>query len=158
MREIYFDHNASTPMLPEVVEAMARFASSEFGNPSSVHFLGRRAKSALEGARAEVAKLVGCDPSELIFTSGGTEANNLAIQGTLALAPSDRRRFITSSIEHKSVLSVAHALEGRGFRVSFLPVDRFGRVDLSALERELRPGAALVSIMHANNEVGTLQD
>lgn len=157
MKEIYFDNAASSPVRAEVVEAMARFHREVFANPSSLHQPGQRAKRAVEDARSTVADVLGADPEEIFFTSGGTESNNLAVRG-VAHAMADRgRHIITSSIEHHSVLNVCHALEKEGFEVTYLPVDRSGTVDLVALRDTIRSDTVLVSIMLANNEVGTIQ-
>ncbi|NTX38065.1 cysteine desulfurase [Myxococcus sp. CA033] len=158
-RPLYLDHNATTPVDPEVVDAMLPYLREHFGNPSSAHPYGRRAHEALEMARAQVAALIGAKPSEILFTSGGTEANNLAIRGT-AEARAERRHLLTSTIEHPATTLPCDALEWRGWRVTWLPVDAEGRVRVEDAERALdAEGAetALVSLMHANNETGVLQ-
>lgn len=157
MREIYFDNAATSPVRPEVVEAMSLFHSEVFGNPSSLHQSGQRAKRALEEARSAVAAVIGADPKEIFFTSGGTESNNLALRGAAHAAADRGKHIITSSIEHHSVLNVCHALEKEGFRVTYLPVDRSGVIDLDALQDSIRSDTVLVSIMLAGNEVGTIQ-
>jgi cysteine desulfurase len=142
---------------PAVAEAVAEALRSEFGNASSVHAYGQAAKAALDEARGSVAALVGGEPSEIVFTSGGTEADNLAIRGVAEAAPADRRHLIASAIEHEAVLHTCKALAARGWRTTLLPVESGGVVDPAALERALTPETALVSVMHANNEIGTLQ-
>ena len=155
---IYFDHNATTPPDPMVIEAVARALGTEFGNPSSVHHFGQRAKAMLDEARSAVADLVGGDPSEIVFTSGGTEADNLALRGAAeAVAPSGRRELITDGIEHEAVLNTVKALSKHGWTVTLLPVDASGIVSPAALERAISDGTAIVSVMHANNEIGTIQ-
>jgi len=155
---IYLDYNATPPLAPEVVAAMTPLLTSAQGNPSSRHWAGAAARDALDAARAQVAALLGCDATEVVFTSGGTEANNQAIKG-LYFAARDRARFhiITSCIEHPAVLEPCRFLERLGADVTRLPVDRFGRVDPDDVRRAIRPQTALVTIMHANNEVGTIQ-
>lgn len=154
---IYLDHAATTPVMTEALEAMLPYHREVFGNPSSVYAAGREARKAVEEAREAVAGAVGAFPTEIIFTAGGTEADNLAVKGAALRSDPKRRHVITSSIEHHAVLHSAEWLERRGYRVTFLPVDRNGVVDLSALEAALSPETALVSVMLANNEVGTVQ-
>jgi cysteine desulfurase len=155
---IYFDHNATTPVDPLVVEAMTRALAEDFGNPSSVHHFGQRAKTRLDEARGAVAALVGGEPSEIVFTSGGTEADNFAIRGAAeALEPTGRRHLVTSGIEHEAVLNTCKALARRGWQTTLLPVDASGIVSAEALRDALRDDTALVSLMHANNEIGTVQ-
>jgi len=157
-RTIYFDYNATTLLDPQVREAMLPFLSEVWGNPSSVHSVGRRARAALDDARDRAAKFLVCKPSELIFTSGGTESNNLAIFGAARLLKPKGKHLITSAIEHHAVLHCFDYLEKKeGFEVSRLPVDREGRVSAEDLKQALRPDTVLVSIMAANNEIGTLQ-
>ncbi len=153
---IYLDHNATTPLLPEVVAAMLPFLREHFGNPSSGHLFGQRARDAVETARGQVAALIGAGPAEIAFTSGGTEANNLAIRGSTA-ALSGRKHLITSAIEHPATTQPCRLLERRGWAVSWLGVDERGRVREQDLRRALGDGTALVTLMHANNETGTLQ-
>jgi cysteine desulfurase len=153
MRRIYMDANATTPVLPEVVEAMRPFWTEHFGNASSIHQQGQQARAAVERARESVARLLGCRAAEVVFTSGGTESDNLALFGTLA--PGDH--LITSSMEHSAVMQAAEALAGRGVEVSFLPATPQGVVEPSALEAALRPSTRLVSVMLANNETGVIQ-
>ena len=147
------DANATTPVLPEVVEAMRPFWTEAFGNASSIHQQGQQARAAVERARESVAGLIGCRAAEVVFTSGGTESDNLALFGTLA--PGDH--LIASSMEHSAVMQAAEALAGRGVEVSFLPATGQGLVEPSALEAALRPNTRLVSVMLANNETGVIQ-
>jgi len=158
MKEIiYLDYNATTPIDPEVAEAMRPFLEGFFGNPSSSHPLGVEARKAVEGAREQVAGLLGCAADEIVFTSGGSEANNHAIKGT-ALALRDRgRHVITSAIEHPAVTEVCAFLKGEGYEVTVLPVDGDGLVDPADVERAITDGTILVTVMHANNEVGTIE-
>lgn len=155
---IYFDHNATTPVAPEVAEAMSAALVEDFGNPSSVHHFGQRAKARLDDARSDVAALITGEPSEIVFTSGGTEADNLALRGAAeALEPTGRRHLIASAIEHEAVLVTLKALARRGWSISHIPVDATGVVRPDALEACLRDDTAIVSVMHANNEIGTIQ-
>ena len=154
---IYLDYNGTTPHDPRVVEAMRPFLETEFGNPSSSHWYGIVPKQAVETARKQVAGLLNCSPEEILFTSGGTESNNHAIKG-VALAMRERgNHIITSEFEHPAVLEVCRFLEGSGVRVSYLPVDHQGMVHVSDIRDAIRPETILISIMHANNEVGTVQ-
>jgi cysteine desulfurase len=157
-RTIYFDYNATTPLDPTVREAMLPFLGEVWGNPSSVHQVGRKARALLDAARDRAAKFLGAKPSEIIFTSGGTEANNLAIFGTARALKAKGKHLITSAVEHHAVLQCFDYLEkNEGFSVSRLPVDGNGRVSVAELEKNLRPDSVLVSIMAANNEIGTIQ-
>ena len=159
-RRIYFDHNATTPVRREVVEAMLPFFRDRFGNASSLHFFGQENREAVDAARGHIAALVGAEPEEVIFTSGGTESDNLAIRG---VARTRRRlskadHIVTSTIEHPAVLKTCQDLErDEGFRVTYVPCDRAGVVRCDVLERALEPGTALVTIMLANNETGVVQ-
>lgn len=156
-KPVYLDYNATTPLAPEVREAMAPFLAEHFGNPSSSHLYGTEPRHAVEMAREQVAGLLECAPGKIIFTSGGTEANNHAIKGT-AWAMRDRgRHIITSSVEHPSVSAVCSFLEEFGFETTFLPVDSHGRADPGDVAKAIRSGTILITIMHANNEVGTIQ-
>jgi cysteine desulfurase len=158
VQRIYLDHNATTPVLPAVADAMAAALREEFGNPSSVHHFGQRAKALIDHARTSVATLIGADPSEVVFTSGGTESDNFAIRGAAeALEVSGRRHLIGTTIEHEAVLNTLKALGKRGWQVSLLPVDQTGIVSPDSLAEVLRDDTALVSVMHANNEIGTIQ-
>ncbi len=155
---IYLDYNATTPVPHEVSEAVGRALTDIFGNPSSVHTFGQAARAALDLARTEVARLIGAEPSAVVFTSGGTEADNLAIRGVAgATRDGQRRRIMTSGIEHEAVLSTVKALERDGWSVDVLPVGETGVLSPETLEARLTPDTALVSVMHANNEVGTIQ-
>ena len=154
----YFDHNATTPVDPVVADVMVRVLSEEFGNPSSVHHFGQRAKAILDEARSAVAGLIGAEPSEIVFTSGGTEADNFALRGAAeALEATGRKHLISTSFEHEAVLVTMKALARRGWRTTALPVDQSGCVDPAALESAITDETAVVSVMHANNEIGTIQ-
>ncbi len=152
---IYLDHNATTPLLPEVVDAMVPYLREHFGNPSSAHVYGRRAKEAVDRARAQVAALLGAAAEEIFFVAHGTEANNLAIRGVLAALP-DKRHVVTSVIEHPATAEPCRELEKHGGRVTWLPVDGEGRVRVSEVVAALRSDTALVTLMHSNNETGVL--
>lgn len=157
MNTVYLDYNATTPIDPRVAEAMAPFLHMHFGNPSSAHAFGATAKKAVERARAQVAQMLGCQVDEVVFTSGGSESNNYAIKG---VAYANRRKgnhIITSSVEHPAVTEVCRFLEGQGFRVTWLPVDEDGLVDPGDVEGAITPQTILVTVMHANNEVGTVE-
>ena len=164
MNRIYLDHNATTAVDPAVLDAMLPYFTSDFGNASSIHTFGQRARAAVETAREQVATLIGARPQEIIFTSGGTESDNHAIFG-LALpslasstsVTSTSPHVITTTIEHEAVLNACQALEKQGVTVTYLPVDRQGLINLDDLRRALRPDTVLISVMHANNELGTLQ-
>jgi cysteine desulfurase len=155
---IYFDHNATTPVAPEVAEAMSRVLTEDFGNASSVHHFGQRAKARLDEARSEVGTLIGAEPAEIVFTSGGTEADNLALRGAAeALEPTGRRHLIASGIEHEAVLVTLKALARRGWTTTLLPVDATGIVSPDALAAALTDQTAIVAGVPANNEIGTIQ-
>jgi len=151
------DYNATTPIAPSVVEAMTPFLNGHFGNPSSAHSMGREAKEAIEDARVKVAGLLGCDREEIVFTSCGTESNNLAIKGTMLQGQLGSGHLVISAIEHPAVSEPAKFLERLGYEVSIVPCDEHGFVHPSSVESVLRPDTRLVSIMHANNEIGTIQ-
>ena len=158
MDPIYLDYNATTPIAPEVADAMLPFLRTHFGNPSSGHAFGLTARRAVEQARSQVAAMLGCDADEVLFTSGGSESNNLAIKGALGALGLERSgHVITSAVEHPAVTAVCAHLQRRGCRVTTLPVDGRGLLDPRTLEREITDDTALVSVMHANNEVGTIQ-
>jgi cysteine desulfurase len=158
MKGIYLDHAATTPIDPEVVETMLPYLTEQFGNPSSIHSYGRQAKKALEEARAIIGDELGAsDSAQVIFTSGGSEADNLAIKGVAEALKSKGNHIITSSIEHHAVMDACHYLENNGFEVTYLPVDEYGMVRTDDLIAALNEKTILVSIMHANNEVGTIQ-
>jgi cysteine desulfurase len=155
---IYLDHNATTPPSSAAVDRMAATLREEFGNPSSVHHFGQRAKAVIDEARSDVAALIGADPGEVVFTGGGTEGDNLAIRGVAeALEPTGRKHLIASAIEHEAVLNTLKALARRGWTTTLLPVDESGIVSPDALRSAMRDDTALVSVMHANNEIGTVQ-
>jgi cysteine desulfurase len=154
-RQVYLDHNASTPVHPEVVDAMLPYFSERFGNPSSVHGFGRAAREGLETAREQVAHFLRVGKEEIVFTSGGTESDNMAVKGVAMARRSGH--IITSKIEHHAVLRAVQNLETMGFDATYLDVDGFGMVDPDALRRAIRPDTTLISIMHANSEIGTVQ-
>ncbi len=157
MQPIYLDYNATTPTDPAVVEELLPYLTEVFGNPSSNHPYGKKARGGVELARTRVAALLGCDSTQVIFTSGGTESNNQALIGA-AFANSDRgKHIISTSIEHPAVLNPIHWLEGQGFTATFLPVDGTGRVDPETVRLAITSETILISVMHANNEVGTIQ-
>jgi cysteine desulfurase len=154
---IYLDYNATTPVAPEVLDAMLPWLRDQFGNPSSTHPWGRRAAQAVATARHQVADLIGAQPQEIVFTGCATEANNLALLGVARALGTARRHLVISAIEHPAVMAPAMFLREQGWDVTVVPVDGFGRTSLEALEKSLRTETALVSVMHANNEVGTVQ-
>jgi len=155
---IYLDHNATSPPHPDVVEIVARLLRDEFGNASSVHSFGQRAKTQVDEARNEVAALIDGDPGEVVFTSGGTESDNFALRGAAdALDPRGRRHIVTTAIEHEAVLTTLKSLERRGWKTTLLSVGERGVLEPAALEAAMTPDTALVSVMHANNEIGTIQ-
>ncbi|HHJ52653.1 MAG TPA: selenide, water dikinase SelD [Caldithrix abyssi] len=154
---IYLDYNATTPIDPRVAEAMLPYIHEHFGNPSSSHLFGTRAKKAVENARAQVAELLGVRPDEIVFTSGGSESNNYAIKGVAFAYKEKGNHIITSSVEHPAVIEVCRFLENKGFKITYLPVDEYGLVDPDEVKRAITPQTILISIMHANNEVGTIQ-
>jgi cysteine desulfurase len=157
IQHIYLDYNASTPIDPAVATAMRPFLDGRFGNPSSGHWASIEAKAAIETARDQVAKLLGCHRDEVAFTSGGSEANNLALKGVYFAGRAAGAHIITTSVEHPAIIEPCKFLERQGAQVTYLPVDSFGRIDPADLLRALKPQTILVSIMHANNEVGTIQ-
>lgn len=157
IKPIYLDYNGTTPHAPEVVAAMRPFLEVEFGNPSSSHWYGIAPKQAVESARKQVAGILNCQPQELFFTSGGTESNNHAITGTARALRARGNHIITSTFEHPAVLEVCRYLEKDGFETTFLPVTANGLVDPAMAEKAIRPTTILITIMHANNEVGTIQ-
>src|SRR6267378_1042878 len=163
MIRVYLDFNATTPVEPEVLDAMLPYFSGEFANAASIHTPGQRARAAVETAREQVAALIGARPQEIVFTSGGTESDNHAIFGivsssfTSSTSSTSSRHIITTAIEHEAVLNACQALEKEGVRVTYLPTDREGQIDLEELRRAIRPETVLITIMHANNELGTVQ-
>ncbi|HEU4766751.1 MAG TPA: cysteine desulfurase family protein [Pyrinomonadaceae bacterium] len=156
-RRIYLDHSATTPVDPRVVEALVRTLTENYGNPSSVHGFGQQARAAVDRARREVAALIGAKPNEIVFTSGGTEANNLAIRGLCEMSAADGGHIITSAIEHPSVRGVCDSLEKRGWEITRLPVYANGIVRVDDVRAALREDTVLVTLMWANNEIGTIQ-
>jgi cysteine desulfurase len=166
MNRVYLDYNATTPVEPEVLDAMLPYFSVEFGNAASIHTPGQRARAAVETAREQVAALIGSRPQEIVFTSGGTESDNHAIFGVVGQAflpvPSSRNanssaHIVTTAIEHEAVLNTCQALEKEGVRVTYLPTDRQGLLDLAELRRTIQPDTILITVMHANNELGNVQ-
>ena len=158
MDKIYLDHNATTPVAPEVLHIVTSVLQDQMGNPSSVHSMGRSARVLIDEAREQVASLIGASPSEIVFTSGGTEANNLALLGVALGMGKSGGHIVTSQVEHPSVLNPCKQLESLGFVVDRLKVDKLGRIDLQALENCLTEATLLVSLQHANSETGVLQD
>lgn len=157
MRRIYLDYNASTPIAPEVAAAMRPFLDEAYGNPSSAHWAGKPARDAVETARSQIADLLGCAPDEVVFTSGGSEANNHALKG-VAFARRDKGdHIVTSAVEHPAILAPCAYLTKLGYQITRVPVDQFGQVDPDDVRRAITPRTILVSIMHANNEVGTIE-
>src|SRR5579859_6962825 len=154
---IYLDHAATTPMRPEVIQAMLPYFAGDFGNPSSIYALGRRSHQALDEAHHTVAQLLNCRPTEVVFTGGGSEADNLAIKGVAGGKRHRGQHIVTSAIEHHAVLHTCQYLEQQGFEVTYLPVDEYGRVDPADVEAAVRDDTTLVTIMYANNEVGSIQ-
>ena len=157
MTPIYLDYNATTPIDPRVVEVMRPYLTDHFGNPSSNHYYGRKARQAVELARGQVATMIGASPEEIVFTSGGTESNNWAIKGVAETFRHRGNHIITSAIEHPAVLEVSHYLEEHGFRLTVVPVDTDGMISVDAVADAITPDTILITIMHANNEVGTIQ-
>ena len=157
MERIYLDHSATTPIAPEVFEAMTPYLKESFGNASSVHFFGREARKALEQARNNLAEFIGADPQEVIFTSGGTESDNLALRGVAQAREKRGNHIIVSSIEHLAVTSTVRKLGQEGFEITYLPVNSYGRVDPAQVEQAIREDTILISVMMANNEMGTIQ-
>ena len=157
MRRVYFDHNATTPLAPDVLRAMTPYLTEEYGNASSIHSVGQRARAAVEQARAEVAALIGAREKEAVFTSGGTEADNIAIRGVVGAAERPAKHVITSTIEHHAVLNTCQALEAEGVRVTYVPVNVAGLVDPEDVRRAITADTVLITVMHANNELGTVQ-
>ena len=154
---VYLDYNATTPVDPEVVKEMIPYIESHYGNPSSSYSIGRSNKEAIEKARGQVAELISCEPEEIYFTSCATESNNLAIQGIARTNSNKGRHIITSAVEHPAITEVCKYLGSQGFEITYLPVDQYGRVDPEHVKDAIRPDTILITIMHANNEVGTIQ-
>ena len=156
-KPVYLDYNATTPIAPQVAEAMRPYIYENFGNPSSSHAYGSAAKKGVEKARRQVAEMLGCQPDEIIFTSGGSESNNLAIKGAAFANREKGNHIITSAVEHPAVLEVVEYLQKQGFRITIIPVDEYGMVDPQDVEKAITPDTILITIMHANNEVGTIE-
>lgn len=157
MDRIYLDYNASTPIAPEIAAVMRALLDDAYGNPSSAHWAGAPAREAVDKARRQIADFLGCEPTEIVFTSGGSEANNHAIKGTFFASTRRRRHIITTQVEHPAVIEPCRFLERLGATVTWLPVDGCGRVNPDDLRRAITPDTILISVMHANNEVGTIQ-
>lgn len=157
MEYIYLDYNATTPIDPEVAKVMQPYLTEYFGNPSSSHEFGIITKKAVEKARKQLAELLNCQADEIIFTSGGTESNNYAIKGSAFYLKDKGRHIISSAIEHPAVTEVCNYLQSKGFEITYLPVNEYGMISIKELEKAIRPDTILISIMHANNEIGTLQ-
>jgi cysteine desulfurase len=157
MNRVYLDYNATTPVEPEVLDAMLPYFSGEFGNASSIHTFGQKARAAVETAREQVAALLGARPQEIFFTSGGTESDNHAIFGIVSSSATPHPHVITSFVEHEAVLNACQALEKQGVSVTYLPVDQDGLINMEHLQGAIRPETVLITIMHANNELGTIQ-
>lgn len=157
MQRVYLDHNATTPLDPRVLDAMLPFLRESYGNASSLHWFGQRARAAVEEARGQVAALVGAEPAEIVFTASGSESDNMALRGVAARAPLGRRALVVSAIEHHAVLNTAKALAEEGFALTIAPVDELGRLDLESFRRALDGRTLVVSLMLANNETGVLQ-
>jgi len=156
VKRIYMDNNATTPVRPEVIEAMLPFYREQFGNPSSVHWAGRAVSGAVEKAREQVARLINCSPAEVVFISCGSEGDNLAIKGTAEALREKGNHIITTAVEHPAVLETCRFMERQGYRVTYLPVDRDGMLDLGELEAAITDETILISVMWANNETGTI--
>jgi len=157
MKPIYLDYNATTPIDSQVIKAMLPYLKEHFGNPSSSHYFGQKAKEAVEKARGQVADFLNCNLNEIIFTSGGTESNNYAIKGIAFTLRDKGNHIITTNIEHPSVLESCNFLESEGFETTYLPVNEFGLISLVDLKKAITPKTILITIMHANNEIGTIQ-
>lgn len=157
MRKVYLDHNATTPTHPEVVKAMLPYYEEVFGNASSIHQFGQQARKAIDEAREKVAEFIGAKPEEIVFTSGGTEADNFAIKGVAYANEKKGKHIITSSIEHHAVLSPCKYLEKQGFQVTYIPVDKYGLIEPDEVKKAITKETILINIMHANNEIGTIE-
>ncbi|MFQ5561720.1 MAG: cysteine desulfurase NifS [Nitrospinota bacterium] len=159
MRKVYLDHNATTPLHPEVLKSISAFLEEDFGNPSSLHQFGRKVRAKMEDAREQVASLMNADPSEIVFTSGGSEANNLAIKGMVFGNGNNgsKGHIIASAVEHPAVLSTCGYLEKKGISVSYVPVDKYGLVSPERVAEEIKEDTILISIQHSNNEIGTIE-
>ncbi|KUO50620.1 MAG: cysteine desulfurase NifS [Desulfitibacter sp. BRH_c19] len=158
MRKVYLDHSATTAVRKEVADLVVEYMVDKFGNPSSIHSFGREARKALDEAREKIANLIGAEPKEIFFTSGGTESDNVAVLGAAFANSKKGKHIITSSIEHHAVMDTCKYLEKQGFEVTYLPVDDQGLIRVEDLEKAIKPETILISIMHVNNEIGTIQD
>jgi len=156
VRKVYLDHNATTPVHPEVRKAVEPYLDDQFGNPSSIHWAGRDVRKGVEDARQEIASFFGCQPLELVFTSSGTESDNLAIKGIAYRKGNAGKHIITSQVEHPAVINTCRFLERQGFRVTYVPVNRYGIVEPDSVRDALAEDTILVSVMHANNETGDI--
>ncbi len=156
-KSIYLDHAAATPLAPEVLEKMLPYLQEEFGNPNSIHSKGQSAKNAIENARRDIAKILFCEPEEVVFTGGGTESDNLALRGILENSTAGKSHFIISAIEHPAILRTAEELAKRGIEFTKIPINKNGIISVSDVEKAIQPNTKLISIMLANNEIGTLQ-
>ena len=156
MRRIYFDHNATTPVHPEVRKAIEPYLSEQFGNPSSIHWAGRDVRKGVEDSRQEVAAFFGCQPLEVVFASSGTESDNLAIKGVAFRKGNEGKHIVTSQVEHPAVMNACRFLEDHGFRVTYVPVNRYGIVDPESVRKALTPDTILITIMYGNNETGSI--
>jgi len=157
LKQIYLDYNATAPIHPQVAKAMLPYLTEHFGNPSSSHWYGAQTKKAVEKAREQVADFLNCTVDEVVFTSGGSESNNYAVKGYALANLYKGNHIVTSAIEHPAVLEVCRYLEARGFEVTYLPVDEYGLVSVADVELAITKDTILITIMHANNEVGTIQ-
>lgn len=157
MEKIYLDYNASTPIAPEVREAMLPFLEQHYGNPSALHFEGIHAKQAVENARKQVASLLQCEPNEVIFTSGGSESNNYVLKGVFTTYRNKGNHIITTTIEHPAIMNPCHFLESLGAKITYVPVDQNGRVNPDDIKKAITDETILITVMHSNNEVGTIQ-
>lgn len=157
MKRIYLDYAATTPVHPDVLHSMLPYFTDKFGNPSSIHAYGQEAKVAIEAARKNVAGLIGASEEEIFFTSGGTESDNSALQGICLANQNNGNHIITTTIEHHAVLETCNHFEKQGFKVTYLPVDKFGMVDPADVKKAIKKTTILISVMHANNEIGTVQ-
>ncbi|HZW36198.1 MAG TPA: cysteine desulfurase family protein [Candidatus Deferrimicrobiaceae bacterium] len=156
MRQVYLDHNATTPVHPEVKKAVAPFLAEQFGNPSSIHWAGREVRKEVEDARQEIAAFFGCQPLEVVFTSSGTESDNLAIKGVAYRKGNAGKHIVTTAVEHPAIMNTGKFLEGQGFRVTYVPVNRQGIVEPDSVRKAIAKDTVLVSVMHANNETGCI--
>ena len=157
MKEIYFDNSATTPIKSEVLNEMIPFLTTQYGNPSSLYSIGRKSKKAIENARKEVAELINCDTKDIYFTGGGSESNNIALKAFVYANKDKGNHIITSKIEHSSILETCRYLQAQGFEVSYINVDEQGFIKLDELQQAIKSSTILISVMNANNEIGTIQ-